>query len=87
MIHKLKCVQPYFNDIVNGKKKFEVRKDDRGYKVGDRLDLFVGSHEIVENEFGRLHVHVWVTYLMYGGNFGVQSGYVVLGITLTEPNQ
>jgi len=39
MKHKLKTWNPYFSDIVEGKKTFEIRKNDRNYKVGDQLLL------------------------------------------------
>lgn len=37
--HELKCIDPYFDQVCEGKKKFEYRKDDRGYEVGDILVL------------------------------------------------
>jgi len=37
--HYLKTVQPYFEALKSGIKKFEFRKDDRGYQVGDILLL------------------------------------------------
>jgi ASC-1-like (ASCH) protein len=37
--HQLKSWPRYFRDIVSGKKKFEVRLDDRHYAVGDVLIL------------------------------------------------
>lgn len=45
-LHKLKLIQPYFSQVKyhNGKvenffKKFEIRKNDRDYQVGDLLLL------------------------------------------------
>lgn len=37
--HELKVVAPYFDRLLDGTKTFEVRKDDRGFKVGDSLWL------------------------------------------------
>ncbi|WP_342989522.1 DUF3850 domain-containing protein [Streptococcus anginosus] len=31
MIHRIKLSYLYFNDIQNGKKNFELRRDDRNY--------------------------------------------------------
>ena len=39
MTHRLKCVSPLFSDLVVGTKTFELRKNDRGYAVGDELVL------------------------------------------------
>lgn len=38
-IHNLKIKQEYLNQIIAGRKRFELRKDDRGFEVGDRLLL------------------------------------------------
>lgn len=37
--HYLKTVQPYFDAIDQGLKTFEIRKNDRDFKVGDILVL------------------------------------------------
>lgn len=35
----LKCSPKYFADLKSGLKQFEVRKDDRNYRVGDLLTI------------------------------------------------
>ncbi len=37
MIHEVKCWPTYFNSLIDGSKRFEVRKKDRPYRVGDYL--------------------------------------------------
>lgn len=39
MIHELKCLPEYFEALASGKKTFEIRKNDRGFKVGDLIAL------------------------------------------------
>ena len=39
MIHDIKCWPEYFQAVKSGIKPFELRKDDRGYAVGDILHL------------------------------------------------
>ena len=39
MIHELKTLPEYFKEVVSGNKPFEVRKNDRPFKVGDYLML------------------------------------------------
>ena len=38
-VHTLKCISPYFEDVRAKRKRFELRKDDRGFAVGDTLVL------------------------------------------------
>ncbi len=33
--HRLKTVAPFFDDVASGRKTFEIRKNDRGFKEGD----------------------------------------------------
>ena len=37
--HDLKCLHDFFEQVWIGDKTFELRKDDRGYQVGDTLLL------------------------------------------------
>lgn len=39
MIHSLKIKSKYFEKVVLGEKNFEVRKNDRDFRVGDLLIL------------------------------------------------
>lgn len=37
--HELKIYPKYFEEILDGKKTFEIRKDDRDFQVGDSIVL------------------------------------------------
>lgn len=37
--HELKCWPAYFSQVKEGKKRFELRLDDRGFEVGDTIVL------------------------------------------------
>lgn len=39
MIHALKILPTYFEAVANGKKTFEARRNDRGFRAGDYLAL------------------------------------------------
>ena len=39
MIHNLKIYPTYFADVKSGIKTFEIRRNDRNYKIGDVLNL------------------------------------------------
>lgn len=43
--HRLKVLIKYADAIVNGTKTFEVRKNDRGYEVGDKIVFDVVTNE------------------------------------------
>lgn len=81
-VHLLKISPEYFMAVYQGKKKFEVRVNDRDYREGDELIL---QEYLQQNKryTGRLF-SVTVTYQLEGGQFGILPGYVVLGIELLE---
>jgi ASC-1-like (ASCH) protein len=74
--HYLKTWPEYFEEVWSGKKTFEVRKDDRGFRVGDRLVLFEWNPE-AESSTGRT-VDVTITYILRGGQFGIENGHCVM---------
>lgn len=39
MTHNLKILKPYYEAVAAGDKTFELRKDDRPYRIGDTLVL------------------------------------------------
>ena len=72
-IHELKILPEYFEAVVSGNKRFEIRKNDRNYKKGDILRL----NEYQEGQYtGDVHVSE-ITYIT---DYAQQDGYVVLGI-------
>lgn len=48
--HELKLDVRYFDDVKSGKKNFDIRNNDRDFKVGDILELkmFDGSDYVVD---------------------------------------
>lgn len=75
-VHKLKTVQPFFNDVFYNRKDFEVRKNDRDFKVGDRLQLI----EVVPEGSSQRYVLKDIKYILEGGQYGIDKDYVVLGL-------
>ena len=85
MKHELKTWPEYFNPIFNGDKTFEVRKNDRKFQVGDELLLREyypdNYYEVgVEGAYTGEEITVKITYILHGGRFGIEDGFVVLGI-------
>lgn len=92
--HDLKCWPEFFDAIVDGRKTFEVRKNDRGYQTGDTLLLrkwdphaatlhWVGrDNKPVVHQEHAASVTMRVTYVLSG--MGIEHGYVVMGIERVE---
>jgi len=82
----LKCWCNYFDAIASGEKTFEARFDDRGYQKGDILVLQKFDHEHQRYvsppgaRFGFQELRKRITYVMTGGRFGVEAGWVILGL-------
>lgn len=76
--HDLKMWMPFFMDVVNGYKKFEIRKNDRDYKLGDILNLQEYDQE--NYIYTGNSIEVKVTYILHGGQFGIEEGYSLMSI-------
>lgn len=64
MNHSIKCWPEYFAEVETGAKTFEIRKDDRGYKIGDIVDLCEYDPERKEAT-GKI-IPVVITYVFNG---------------------
>ena len=76
--HKLKTSQPYFEHVRKGIKPFEIRKDDRGFETGDQLELMEYDPKSTSCT-GRV-CQRQITYILKGGQFGIEKGFVAMGI-------
>ena len=81
VIHKLKCLTPYYEAIVRGDKKFDIRWDDRGFQKGDIVELlhFDGSGYVKGTSGHAYSIQKEIKYILTGGRFGIEPGWVVLG--------
>ena len=75
-IHKLKILPKFFEAVASGRKTFEIRKNDRDFKVGDYVRLqewTVDGHYYTGAEIAGK-----ITYLLTSDDFeGIASGYAV----------
>jgi hypothetical protein len=75
--HNLKTWPEYFQACKSGAKKFEVRRNDRRFEVGDFLELheyvplvgFTGEKETYK-----------ITYILSDPRFGILPGFVCMSI-------
>lgn len=78
MTHALKTWPQYFAEVKEGRKPFELRKNDRNFKVGDKVLLqeyhYDAGYTGDELEFT-------ITYILSNAEkFGLKKGYVILGL-------
>jgi len=77
MIHELKTLPQYFAMSVEGKKNFEVRRNDRGFKVGEFLSL----REYSGDRYTGRELHRKIDYILDGGQLGIESGYCIMSLS------
>jgi hypothetical protein len=61
MIHELKCWPEYFQPLFDGTKNFEMRKNDRNFKVGD--DVLLREWSPIRKEYTGRSVERNITYI------------------------
>jgi hypothetical protein len=84
MIHYLKTWPKFYEAVLDGTKTFEVRRFDRDFKVGDVLHL-QEFNPLTETFTGRTCARE-VSYILTGGQFGIEPGHVVMGIRPLKEN-
>jgi len=89
MVHVLKTDMEVFEAVLCGEKNFEIRKNDRGFQVGDKLMLketFHSGEEMAKgkplNYTGRI-IRADVTYIMNGPKYGLAEGWCIMSIMMT----
>lgn len=90
-VHELKTLARYFDAVGDGRKTFEVRKNDRAFQTGDVLELVKIDDKGYyvtppDDRFGKTKLRKRITYLLQGGQFGIEPGYCVLGLADVDPH-
>lgn len=81
-VQRVKCWPEFFEALWDGRKRFEVRKNDRDYQLGDVLQIrewrppSEGDPE--GHDTGRV-VETRIGYILRGGQFGIDPDYCVIG--------
>ena len=74
--HDLKILPKYFEAVVAGIKRFELRKNDRNFQVGERITLREWDGEKFT---GRNIVYI-ITYVLEDcPEYGLKDGYCIIG--------
>lgn len=77
--HELKIVASDYEDVISGKKSFELRKNDRGYKQGDSLKML----EFKDGKNTGRTIDADIIYMLEDYT-GLTEGYCILGIRVTD---
>lgn len=75
--HELKTISPFFEDVANGTKTFEIRRNDRDFQAGDVLILRQWNER--DQMFGQRLVVRRVTCVLQDERF-LPPGYCCMGI-------
>jgi hypothetical protein len=94
-IHFVKCWPDAFRALEDGSKRFEFRKDDRDYKVGDLMRIaewtpfeeYDYQRAVVKGEYTGKELLMEITYILRGGRFGVPDGYAVMSVRKSHRTQ
>jgi hypothetical protein len=81
--HDLKTWPEFFRLVCSGEKTFEVRYNDRSFRVGDTLLL----REWKSGEYTGQSTRRIVTYILTGPAFGIESGYVCMSLGVLSANE
>lgn len=86
-VHRLKTWRGPFYAVASGRKRFEWRRDDRGFAEGDLLELLCWDELLCEEVQQERPVLAEVTYVLRGPDHGVPEGYCVLSIELRSEQE
>jgi hypothetical protein len=81
-VHELKCAEPHYTEVASGRKRFELRFNNRDFRVGDFLDL----RSLVSGAITRVEVLHMLGDEELFALFGFSSlapGFVIMSIRLT----
>ena len=88
--HELKTDPDVFEDVYQGRKPWEIRFNDRDYRVGDRLWLRETRYSGEEMRAGKpleytgRELRVRVIHMLEGPRYGLAEGWAILSITSPE---
>lgn len=78
MTHALKTWPEYYAEVEAGRKKFEVRKSDRPFAVGDRLIL--QEFDPKSKRYTGKECSFTITYILHGPGMGIYKDYCVMSL-------
>ena len=77
-VHQLRLAGSYYDLVASKTKSFELRKNDRGYRVGDHLELM----EFRDGRNTGRMIKAEITYILEDYT-GLEDGYCIMAIAVT----
>jgi len=78
MTHELKSWPCFFELVRRGIKRFECRKDDRGFHVGDIL--WLREWDPNTQQYTGRNLKIPVLYILHGPFNGLAEGFVIMSL-------
>lgn len=76
MLHELKILPEYYEEVKAGNKNFELRKNDRDYMVHDTIRLRAWDGRYLD----KAPLDRTIKYMLTNcPEYGLMDGYVILG--------
>lgn len=85
--HRVKLHPKYFDRIRSGQKRFEIRKNDRDYQVGDMLSMYPYLGPGIQWGVKENQPEDILAVITYMTTAYQQDGYCVLGIDPVDEKQ
>lgn len=79
-VHDLKCWPEAFNGLWEGRKLFEIRRNDRDFHVGDTLKL--REYLVVRETYSGRIIRATVTWMTPGGQWGLPKDICVMSLKI-----
>ena len=81
-IHQIRLASMYYDDVASGRKSFELRKNDRDYHVGDRLEMM----EFNNGRHTGRNIKADIIYMLEDYS-GLEDGFCILGIAVEAADE
>lgn len=79
--HTLKTVQPYFDAVWSGTKRFELRVNDRDFQVDDMV--FLKDYNQFTDEYSGREISCRISFLLKDYP-GIKDGYCIFGFKVVN---
>lgn len=82
-VHELKCRPPYFEEVLSGRKPFEIRLNDRMFRIGDILWLreWAADWRGLNDSYTGRECRREITYIT---DYEQRANFVVLGLKASD---